>query len=83
MKKTTHPPPHSPTEMSHQFLITIYHQENHSWQGVIQWLDTGKKIHFRSELELMTLIHSATLRNASKNDSFRTWHEDHGLKSVK
>jgi hypothetical protein len=25
------------------FLISIYHHENNSWQGSLQWLDTGKK----------------------------------------
>lgn len=55
------------------FLISITHQENQSWQGCIEWLDTGKVIHFRSELELLSLITEAT--NADKKDSekFRNW----------
>lgn len=55
------------------FLITIHHQENHSWQGIIEWLDTGKKIHFRSELELMQLLHEATQTTQKEAVPFRTW----------
>lgn len=57
------------------FLITIYHQENHSWQGIIQWLDTGKKIHFRSELEMMQLLNEAIQANNKGEVSFRTWED--------
>lgn len=55
------------------FLVSIHHQENHSWQGVVQWLDTGEKIHFRSELELLNLIHDAVMKGHAQQESFRTW----------
>lgn len=55
------------------FLITIHHQENHSWQGVLEWLDTGKKIHFRSELEMLNLIHEAVQSSQSEEPSIRSW----------
>jgi len=55
------------------FLITIHHTENYSYQGVIQWLDTGEKLHFRSELELMTLIHSAVSTQTEEDRSLRDW----------
>ncbi len=58
------------------FLISIYHQENHSWQGTIQWLDTGKKVHFRSELELMVLIQSALQVNQGEEKQLRNWEDD-------
>jgi len=54
------------------FLISIYHQENHSYQGTIQWLDTGKILHFRSELELLNLIHEAVVIQTESNE-MRTW----------
>lgn len=54
------------------FLISIYHQENLSYQGVVQWLETGEKVHFRSELELMNLIHSATLEQQGEQ-ALRDW----------
>jgi alpha-D-ribose 1-methylphosphonate 5-triphosphate synthase subunit PhnI len=55
------------------FLVTILHTENHSYQGVIQWLDTGEKIHFRSELELITLIRSAVSRHTEDDQCLRDW----------
>jgi len=55
------------------FLISIYHQENHSYQGTIQWIDTGKKVSFRSELELLNLIHEATNYNSNDGQNMRTW----------
>lgn len=61
-----------PTRSSN-FLITIYHTDNYSYQGFIQWLDTGEKIHFRSELELMTLIHSAVTSQTENNIAMRDW----------
>ncbi len=62
--------------MSTNFLISIHHQENHSWQGSIQWLDTGKKLHFRSELELLNLMNQAVQMNQIKEESNRNWEED-------
>ncbi|MBN2286155.1 MAG: hypothetical protein JXQ26_06420 [Tissierellales bacterium] len=57
------------------FLISIYHHENNSWQGSLQWLDTGKKIHFRSELELLNLMQQAIKTGNGHND-MRTWDDD-------
>lgn len=65
------------------FLISIHHQENHSWQGVIEWLDTGKKVHFRSELEMLNLIGMAVQSEQDKNSKFRTWEESQKLVSVR
>lgn len=61
------------------FLITIHHQENHSWQGTIQWIDTNRKQHFRSELELMNLINEAVNKSQKEQQNFRTW-EGVGMK---
>ncbi len=55
------------------FLISIQHTENHSWQGSIQWLDTGERIHFRSELEMMSLMDQAVKRQ--KHIETREWPE--------
>ncbi len=64
------------------FLVTIHHQENHSWQGVIEWLDTGKKMHFRSELELMNLIHSAVETQSESKETLRTWNEVRNINAI-
>ncbi len=55
------------------FLITVYNQENHSYQGVIEWLDTGKKLSFRSELEMSHLIRKALETTSQDDNSLRNW----------
>ena len=57
-------------------LISIHYQDHQSFQGVVQWLDTGKTVHFRSGLELLNLIQEATQAGKSYDDAFRTWNED-------
>lgn len=66
------------------FLVSIYHQENQSWQGAIQWLDTGKKVHFRSELEMLNLMQQAilagqTTTQQNEEQTIRTWQDDHKI----
>ena len=58
------------------FLISIHHQENHSWQGLIQWLDTGQKVHFRSELEMMNLISKAVQTGCTEAEELRSWEDE-------
>lgn len=57
------------------FLISIHHQENQSWQGAIEWLDTGAKVHFRSVFEMLSLIDKAILFNTEADQSHRDWGE--------
>lgn len=64
------------------FLVSIHQHENHSWQGFIEWLDTSKKMHFRSELELMNLIHEAAQLSNASEESLRTWEEQRQLSVV-
>lgn len=64
------------------FLVSIHYSENYSFQGVIEWLDTGKKLHFRSELELMSLILEATQSKQVGLNTLRTWTDVQNLKSV-
>lgn len=60
-----------------EFLINIRYQQHHSWQGSIQRLDTGEAINFRSTLELLFLIESATgqltAATGEKEERFRSW----------
>jgi len=65
------------------FLISINRRENQSWQGYIQWLDTGDKIHFRSELELMQLISEAVSMNANEDYKLRSWKEANRIQLAK
>lgn len=65
------------------FLISVYRTEHQSYQGIIQWLDGGKTLHFRSELELLTLIQEAVGSKKEITD-LRSWKDtEPGLKSVK
>ena len=71
---------YTPSAMGGQnFLVTVYHQENQSWQGVIQWLETGEKIHFRSTLEMLHLIDNATQK---VDIPHRNWGEDSKSKAI-
>lgn len=58
------------------FLISIYHQENNTFQGAIQWLDTGQKIHFRSAIEMMLLIEEAASVSGITTETFRKWNNN-------
>lgn len=66
---------HTVTGNSTSFLITIHRQENHSWQGTIQWLESNLTVHFRSELEMLSLIQEATQKSQPKVESRRVWDE--------
>lgn len=68
---------------STNFLVTIHHTENFSFQGVIEWLDSGDKIHFRSALELMHLMEEATLKSTSSETRMRSWNNTNSLKLLK
>lgn len=63
-------------------LISIYHQENHSWQGSVQWLDTGQKVHFRSELELVNLMNQAIQASCAETAELRTWEDELTIQAV-
>ena len=45
--------------MKQTFVVEVIDQQNASWQGSVNWINTGKKEHFRSALELIRLIDSA------------------------
>jgi len=38
------------------FLVKIKYRQNSSWQGTVQWIDTGKIQNFKSCLELIRLM---------------------------
>ena len=45
--------------MKQTFVVEVIDQQNASWQGTVNWINTGKKENFRSALELIRLIDSA------------------------
>ncbi len=44
------------TKAIRKFLVTIKNKQNGTWQGIVEWIDTGKKQCFRSAWELINLI---------------------------
>lgn len=56
------------------FRVSIHFQEHASWQGVIEWENTGQRLHFRSELEMLALIHEAVTDTQVAEDKIRSWH---------
>lgn len=63
------------------FLVFIQRMDSFSIQGVIEWLDTGKKAHFRSGLELLSLMESA-FSEASGSNRMRSWNENKQIKVI-
>ena len=53
--------------MKQTFVVEVIDQQNASWQGSVNWINTGKKEHFRSALELIRLFDSA-LESDKKED---------------
>lgn len=41
------------------FLVHIKYRQNATWQGEIRWVEKGKNVSFRSELELLKLMDNA------------------------
>jgi len=44
------------TATDNSFLIKIKYRQNSSWQGTVQWIETGKTQTFKSCLELIRLM---------------------------
>ena len=42
------------------FLVSVRFRQNSTWQGTLRWLDSKREVNFRSALELMRLIDSAS-----------------------
>ena len=49
------------------FLIKIKYRQNSSWQGTVQWIETGKTQNFKSCLELIRLMDIAVTSGDSKD----------------
>ncbi len=76
MKSKSKPATQISRTVGTNFLVSIYHQDNHSWQGSIQWLDTGEKLHFRSELEMINLMSRAIQKIEREEEPLRDWSKD-------
>ncbi len=57
------------------FLVRIVFRQNASWQGEVQWLNTGQKRCFRSFIELALLLHQSMEKSVYPRSkvSFQSW----------
>lgn len=46
------------TRGEQSFYVEIKSTENHTWQGMITWVEGDKKEYFRSTMELLQLMES-------------------------
>jgi len=51
------------------FLIKIKYRQNSSWQGTVQWIETGKTQNFKSCLELIRLMDIAVNSGKDNKDN--------------
>ncbi len=59
------------------FVVKVKYNQNYSLQGSIQWLEKGKIVNFRSEMELISLLGEAV-----DNKELRSWEDDSQILSV-
>ncbi len=45
--------------MRQNFVVSITHRQNATWQGSVTWVEENKTQSFRSALELLRLLDSA------------------------
>jgi len=59
------------------FLVKILFRQNYSWQGNIFWIENGRSLHFRSFLELVTLMQEAMEKSCTPGVEYdlRTWNK--------
>jgi hypothetical protein len=56
------------TSSANTFIVQIHHTENHTWQGVVTWAESDKRMFFRSALELLRLVDGSLDEAADKNE---------------
>ena len=59
------------------FIVKVKYNQNYSMQGSIQWIEKGKIVNFRSEMELLSLLSESV-----DNKEIRSWEDDHSILSI-
>jgi hypothetical protein len=59
------------------FMIKVKYNQNQSLQGSVQWIEKGKVVHFRSMMELISLLSESV-----ENKEIRSWEGDDGRLSL-
>jgi hypothetical protein len=58
------------------FVVDIKYRQNHTWQGVVKWVEQKKELPFRSALELIKLMDSAMEETEpEKNEDVLKWQD--------
>jgi len=57
------------------FLVKIRYRQNSSWQGSVQWIETGKKQNFKSCMELIRLMDIAVQSETEEKEKI-DWADD-------
>lgn len=50
------------------FVVKILYRDHSTWQGKLKWVEGGKEQTFRSELELLHLMSSASERSGADEE---------------
>lgn len=69
--------PHNQEIKGRTFVIKLKYNQNQSLQGSIHWMEKGKVVHFRSMLELFSLLCETV-----DIKEIRNWEGDDGKISV-
>ena len=59
------------------FIVKVKYNQNCSMQGSIQWIEKGKIINFRSEMELLSLLCESV-----DTKEIRSWEDDSSTLSI-
>jgi hypothetical protein len=57
------------TASDNSFLVKIKYRQNSSWQGTVQWIETGKTQNFKSCLELIRLMDIAVTSDKENEEN--------------
>lgn len=59
------------------FIVKVKYNQNYSLQGSVQWVEQGRLVNFRSEMELLSLLNEAV-----DNKEIRSWGDDNLMLSI-
>ena len=59
------------------FIVKVKYNQNHSMQGSVQWVEQGRIVNFRSEMELLSLLSEAV-----DDKEIRSWEDDNLILSI-
>ncbi|NLN87214.1 MAG: hypothetical protein GX133_06375 [Syntrophomonadaceae bacterium] len=76
-KTTPNPKGNDQVLKDRTFIVKVKYNQNYSMQGSVQWIEQGRIVNFRSEMELLALLSEAV-----DNKQIRSW-EDDNLSIVK